>query len=89
MDREAFRKEQLKRMEDKLGEHHAGELRRETAEAKAGRLIAEELARRNWTAQDLESRRKNDPGKLAIGVRLRRELIGGGGYGQRHYPCGG
>jgi hypothetical protein len=47
--------------------------RRETAEAKAERLIAEELEQRNWTAKDLELRRKNDPGKLAIGVRLRRE----------------
>jgi len=70
---EAFRKEQLERMEGRLGEHHAGELRRETAEAKAERLIGEELARRNWTCEDLVRRRRNDPGKLVIGARLRRE----------------
>ena len=60
-------------MEGKLGAHHAGQLRRETAAAKAERLIGEELARLNWTADDLVRRRKNDPGKLALGVRLRRE----------------
>jgi len=49
-----------------------GELRRQTAEAKAQRLIGEELHVLNWTAEDLVRRRKSDPGKLAIGVRLRR-----------------
>ena len=40
---EAFRTEQLERMEGGLGQHHAGELRLETAQAKAERLVAEEL----------------------------------------------
>ncbi len=70
---EGFRKEQLERMESKLGECHAGELRRASAEAKAERLVGEELARRHWTADDLRTRRRSDPRKLAIGVRLRRE----------------
>jgi hypothetical protein len=35
----------LAQMEGKLGVHHSGELRRETAEAKAERIVAEELAR--------------------------------------------
>ncbi len=70
---EVFRHEQLARMEGKLGEHHAGELRRETAEAKGERIIAEELRRLGWSESDLVSRRKNDPGKMAIAVRLRRE----------------
>ncbi len=69
---EGFRKEQLERMEGKLGECHAGELRRESAEAKAERLIGEELARRRWTAEDLKALRRSDPDELAIGVRLRR-----------------
>jgi len=70
---EAVRQEQLARMEGKLGEHHAGELRRETTEAKGERIIAEELQRLGWREGDLATRRKNDPGKMAIAVRLRRE----------------
>ena len=35
--------------------------------------VAEELRRLGWSAEDLVRRRKNDPGKLAIAVRLRRE----------------
>ena len=37
---EGFKRQMLKAMEGKLGEHHSGELRRETAEAKAGRIVA-------------------------------------------------
>jgi REP element-mobilizing transposase RayT len=70
---EAFREEQLERMEGALGEHHAGELRLETAQAKGERIVAEELRQLGWSAEDLARRRKNDPSKLAIAVRLRRE----------------
>jgi len=45
---EGFRRELLPRMEGRLGEHHAGELHRASAEAKAERIIAEELERHNW-----------------------------------------
>ena len=38
----------LELMEGKLGESHSGELHRETAEQRANRIIAEELARRGW-----------------------------------------
>ena len=68
-----FRQEQLGRMEGKLGHHHAGELRRETAEAKGERIVAEELQRLGWKGDELVLRRKNDPGKMAMAVRLRRE----------------
>ena len=37
------------------------------------RMIAEELRRLGWSERDLAIRRKNDPDKLAIAVRLRRE----------------
>ena len=70
---EAFRKEQLERMEGTLGQHHAGELRLETAQARADRLVAQELRRLGWSAEDLVRRPRNDPGKLAIAARLRRE----------------
>lgn len=48
-------------------------MRRETAEAKGERIISEELQRRGWSAGELADRRKNDPDKMAIAVRLRRE----------------
>ena len=48
----------LLRMEGKLGEHHAGELHRASAEAKAERIIAEELA-----AAGLAGSRPGSPGE--------------------------
>jgi hypothetical protein len=68
-----YKRQMLEAMEGKLGEHHSGELRRETAEAKAERIVAEELSRQGWNESDLATRRKNDPGKLRIAARLRRE----------------
>ena len=35
--------------------------------------MKEELRRLGWRETDLANRRKNDPAKLAIGARLRRE----------------
>ena len=60
-------------MDGKLGENHSGELRRETAEQKANRIITEELARLGWKESDLAGRLKSELGKLAIAARLRRE----------------
>ena len=60
-------------MEGGLGQRHAGPLRLESAQAKADRLVAEELRPLGWSAEDLVHRPKNDPGKLAIAVPLRRE----------------
>ena len=63
----------LERMDGKLGENHSGQLHRETAEQRAQRIISEELSRRGWTQADLATRRRSDPGKLAIAARLRSE----------------
>jgi hypothetical protein len=63
----------LERMEGGLGQHLAGELRWESAQAKADRLVAEDLRRPGWSADELVRRPKNDPDKLAIAARLRRE----------------
>lgn len=68
-----FRREMLFRMEGHLGEHHSGALHLEAAQAKAERIIAEELRRHGWQEGDLASRRRNDPVKLEIAARLRRE----------------
>ena len=70
---ESFRQELLESMEGKLGQHHSGELRRESAEAKAERIMAGELKRLGWTEAELAARRKSDPLKLAIAARLRKE----------------
>ena len=70
---EAFRKEMLERMEGQLGESHAGGLRRESAELRAERIVAEELGRLGWSEAQLGERRKSDPAKLALAARLRRE----------------
>ncbi|HEY5910014.1 MAG TPA: transposase, partial [Verrucomicrobiae bacterium] len=70
---EGFRRQMLAHMEGNLGEHHSGELHRASAEAKADRIMAEELKRNGWAEADLAARRKNDPVKLEIAARLRRE----------------
>jgi putative transposase len=70
---EQFRQKMLEIMEGKLGESHSGELRRETAEQKANRIISEELARLGWKESDLAVRMKTDPGKLALAARPRNE----------------
>ena len=54
---------------------NAGELHRQAAEAKAERIIAEELQRNGWCEPDLAARRKQDATELAIAARLRRETI--------------
>src|SRR5438552_13529956 len=65
----------LARMEGQLGDHHSGELKRETADARTERIMAEELARLGWSKQQLAQKPKSDPGKLAIAARLRSETI--------------
>ena len=70
---QSFRREMLLRMEGRLGDHHSGELHRASAEAKAERIIAEELKRQSWQEADLLVRPKNDAVKLEIAARLRRE----------------
>ena len=68
-----FKTHLLGLLEGKLGEHHAGELRHQSAAAKAERIIAEELRRRNWSQAQLVERRECDPEKLAVAVRLRQQ----------------
>ena len=70
---EAFRRELLKQMDRNLGAEHYGEERRESSEAKAERIISEELRRLNWTHKMLAATRKGDSAKLKIAHRLRTE----------------
>jgi len=48
-------------------------MRLEVAQAKAEQIIDQELRRLGWQDTDLASRRKCDPCKVAIAVRLRKE----------------
>jgi hypothetical protein len=52
---------------------HLGELKRESVEAKAQRIVAAELKRLHCTECDLEQGAKSAPEKLALAARLRRE----------------
>jgi hypothetical protein len=52
-----------------LGENHSGELHRETA----NRIISEEMSRLGWKETELACRLKNDPGKLAVAARVRKQ----------------
>jgi len=69
----ALKDELLAAVNAQAGGWHYGEELRESAEAKAERIMAEELRRRKWAASTLAERRKGDPVKLAIARRLRAE----------------
>lgn len=56
-----------------LGAIDSGQLRRETAEGKAERIVAEELKRLGWYEAERVRRRKGDAAKMAIAARLRKE----------------
>lgn len=70
---EQFRRELLEQMETSFGLHHGGAERKESAQAKAERLLKEELGRRGVRAEDLKDRKKSDQQKVRIAMRLRQE----------------
>ena len=70
---EGFRCELLAQMDGKMGRHHGGAERRESAEQKAERILNEELKRRGWDPKELKRRRKADPAKVEVAGRLRKE----------------
>ena len=69
----AFKAALLERMAGNLSEYHTGEERRESAQAKAERIIQAELKQRRWQAGDLARQRKGDPIKVKLAGRLRQE----------------
>lgn len=68
-----FKQELLAKVEGGAGQHHFGKELVEAAEAKATRIVDEELRRAVWAEAELERRRKGDPVKLQIARRLRAE----------------
>jgi len=73
LGKETFRQELLAQMSERLGAEHYGEERSQTEEAKAQRIIAEELKRRKWKATELQARPKGAAEKVAMATRLRAE----------------
>jgi REP element-mobilizing transposase RayT len=70
---ETFRQELLAAAQDRATENHLAEFRRETAVAKARRLLQAELDRLGWSAAELARRAKGDPQKVRVARRLRAE----------------
>jgi len=68
-----LRKEMLARTEEKNPETLSLEIRKESGEAKAEKILKEEMKRLNWKERDLKIRGKSDPEKLRMGARLRKE----------------
>ena len=83
-----FRMELLEQMSGKMGAHHGGSERIETAEAQAQRIVAEEMVRRGWSAAELEQRRKADAEKIKIARRVRAETTMTWGWIAEHLAMG-
>jgi hypothetical protein len=70
---DCFKQELLTHVAGHAGRYHYGEELRESAEAVAERMVAEELKRRGWDNSTLMTRRKGELDKAAIARRLRGE----------------
>jgi putative transposase len=68
-----FKRELLEQVSHSAGPRHAGPEVHEAVEAKAERVVREELDRLGWSEGELEKRRKGDRVKVRIAARLRRE----------------
>ena len=55
------------------GRINSGELRRESAEVRAERIMAEDVERPGWTEVQLRERRKRNAAELPLAARLRHE----------------
>ncbi len=60
---------------ERIGAEHYGAERLEAAEAKAERIVREELAARRWRESDPVKHAKGDPSKVKLAVRLRAETV--------------
>jgi putative transposase len=72
---ESFRRELLRGATNPLGPQHFGDVRRESDEEKAIRILNEELKQLGWTSKTLAGRRKGDGEKVRIAARIRRETV--------------
>ena len=70
---EKLKQELLAQVSEKAGKSHYGEELRESAEAKAERIVAEELRRLAWKEDELKRQRKGHRRKVQMARRLRAE----------------
>ena len=70
---ETFRQELMEQVRTGAGPNHDRGQRRESAEAKAERIVQGELRKMYWSEETLRQRPKGDAGKVRIARRLRRE----------------
>ena len=70
---EVFRQQLLAQISERGGDWHYGPELMESAEAKAGRLIAVELQRQGWTGAELQTHRKGSEFKVRLASKLRAE----------------
>jgi len=70
---EDFLKRLMKRAKMNPGEGHGRREREETCEARAERIVREEMRGRKWKESDLAKMQKGDAGKVAVARRLREE----------------
>lgn len=68
-----FKAELLAQVAEKMGASHYGGELHEAVEAKADRIVCEELKRLDWPEDKLETLPKGDSSKIVIARRLRRE----------------
>jgi len=68
-----FREALLELIGEKQGKQHYGEELKESDEQKAERLIGTMLRKAGWTESELGRRRKGDPRKVRMAMRLRTE----------------
>ena len=73
MGDQALKEELLKAVSSVAGAEHYGAELRESAEEKAERLIAGELARKGWQERDLAWRPKGDAFKVGLAAQLRAQ----------------
>jgi REP element-mobilizing transposase RayT len=70
---EKLKQELLAQVSEKAGKSHYGEELRESAAAKAERIVAEELKRWGWKEDELKRQRKGHRRKVQMARRLRAE----------------
>ena len=73
LGQESLREEQLEAVSTRASSQHYGDELRESAEAKAQRLIVRELGRQGWKESDLEVQPKGHRVKVRLAALLRRE----------------
>jgi REP element-mobilizing transposase RayT len=81
-----FKQEWLARMEGRLGKNHAGQWRREAAEAKAQRIIERELKREGWNQAGENRSWQNGAGRAHPGRNDGHHPVAGEAVADGHSP---